>query len=188
MFLRWKIFVKTFPTILHAHGEVVKWKSLSHVWLFVTPWTIYSLWNSPRRGDQSQWRHLYCRSFHTVHGHLLICLHLLLGWACHDGKDYIFAFFFFFFFTAKTWTIWGHCEISADVPHEIMTWQLLTGWGICRRIVNPTSYGDGKEAWYLAHCWQLHKQTKLNGTKVYQVNNWTRDYRKDRKERTNMTY
>ena len=23
-----------------------KWKSLSHVWLFVTPWTIYSPWNS----------------------------------------------------------------------------------------------------------------------------------------------
>ena len=25
----------------------MKWKSLSHVWLFVTPWTIYSPWNSP---------------------------------------------------------------------------------------------------------------------------------------------
>ena len=24
-----------------------KWKSPSHVWLFVTPWTIYSPWNSP---------------------------------------------------------------------------------------------------------------------------------------------
>ena len=24
-----------------------KWKFLSHVWLFVTPWTIYSPWNSP---------------------------------------------------------------------------------------------------------------------------------------------
>ena len=23
-----------------------KWKSLSHVWLFATPWTIYSPWNS----------------------------------------------------------------------------------------------------------------------------------------------
>ena len=25
----------------------VKWKSLSHVWLFVTPWAIHSPWNSP---------------------------------------------------------------------------------------------------------------------------------------------
>ena len=24
-----------------------KWKSLGCIWLFVTPWTIYSLWNSP---------------------------------------------------------------------------------------------------------------------------------------------
>ena len=29
---------------LHLHW---KWKSLSHVWLFATPWTIYSPWNSP---------------------------------------------------------------------------------------------------------------------------------------------
>ena len=26
-----------------------KWKSLSHVWLFATPWDIYSPWNSPGR-------------------------------------------------------------------------------------------------------------------------------------------
>ena len=25
----------------------MKWKLLSHVWLFVTPWTLYSPWNSP---------------------------------------------------------------------------------------------------------------------------------------------
>ena len=29
-------------TLLHC-----QWKLLSHVWLFVTPWTIYSPWNSP---------------------------------------------------------------------------------------------------------------------------------------------
>ena len=27
--------------------EKWKWKLLSHVWLFATPWTIYSPWNSP---------------------------------------------------------------------------------------------------------------------------------------------
>jgi len=26
--------------------EKWKWKSLNHVWLFVTPWTLYCLWNS----------------------------------------------------------------------------------------------------------------------------------------------
>ena len=28
-------------------GSEVKWKSLSRIWLFATPWTIYSSWNSP---------------------------------------------------------------------------------------------------------------------------------------------
>ena len=31
---------------IHLSNEV-KWKSLSRVWFFVTPWTIYYSWNSP---------------------------------------------------------------------------------------------------------------------------------------------
>ena len=31
----------------------VKWKSLSRVWLFVTPWTIHSPWNSPGQNNWS---------------------------------------------------------------------------------------------------------------------------------------
>ena len=31
----------------HSCWEKRKWKSLSRVWLFATPWTIYSPWNSP---------------------------------------------------------------------------------------------------------------------------------------------
>ena len=32
--------------VLEAAWTLWKWKSLSRVWLFVTPWTIYSSWNS----------------------------------------------------------------------------------------------------------------------------------------------
>ena len=33
--------------ILAVNSSEVKWKSLSRVQLFATPWTIYSPWNSP---------------------------------------------------------------------------------------------------------------------------------------------
>ena len=34
------------PSFSYSVYKKGKWKSLSHVWLFATPWTIYSLWNS----------------------------------------------------------------------------------------------------------------------------------------------
>ena len=34
---------------LYIYMKERKWNSLSCVWLFVTPWTIYSPWNSPRQ-------------------------------------------------------------------------------------------------------------------------------------------
>ena len=39
------------PFYLYFLGKW-KWKSLSHAWLFTTPWTIYSPWNSPSQNTR----------------------------------------------------------------------------------------------------------------------------------------
>ena len=141
------------------------WKLLSHVWLFVTPWTLCSLWNSPGQntgvGSCSLLQGIFpIQGLNTGHPH---CRHILYQLS-HQGIPRLLEWVAYPFSSGSSWprnrtgvsciaggffTSWAtreasqflcnhniSCVFSDDSVRKILQW-LHSYYTITKRVIHP---------------------------------------------------
>ena len=122
-------YLLTYLWVCSMKGREAKWKSLSRVWLFATPWTIlYSPWNSPGQNTGVGSLSLLQRIFPTQGSNpgLPHCRWILYQLS-HKGSPGILPWVAYPFFSGSSWPR-NQTGVSSTAGGFFANWATREAW------------------------------------------------------------